>query len=75
MDNGVKLEDCTVNLHGYKLTAWFTRYQSNKNVAILLKDNKDGQLYAKASTNIEESLPDDQVCIKTWSENQGMDEA
>lgn len=59
----------------YQLQAQFTQYQ-NGQPAIQLIDLEDGMPFATASvamTNID--LNPNEVCIKNWSENEGLMEA
>lgn len=69
----VELKNCVVDFRGEKLTVWFSRYMNPKNIVILFKDEME-QLYGKATTNLHDvQLPDSEVLIKTWSENEGVE--
>lgn len=50
-------------------------WYGNGNLAIQLFDVEDGSPVAIATTNTGKVLPDNQVAIKDWTENQGMLEA
>jgi hypothetical protein len=61
----IKFKDwiCEVQIRQYK----------NDRVALELIDAEDGMSVATASVNIPEaSLKDDEILIKSWSENEGM---
>lgn len=47
----------------------------NGNKAIYLFDKETGELVTVATVNLEEVLPEGQVYIKDYSENEGMLEA
>ena len=50
----------------------YGRYGSNNNVSIKLIKNKE--LYMVASVNTDVKLPDNQVAIKNYSENEGVED-
>lgn len=58
--------DCNVLFHTYR---------DNGNTAIQLVDARDGQPVVTASVNLVTKLPEDQVYIKDYSENEGVLEA
>ena len=53
----------------------FHEYHYGGNVAIQLVDERDGQPVATATVNPEYTMKDGYVCIKDYSENEGMLEA
>ena len=54
----------------------FSKYTENDRTAITLIDAMDGSPVAKSTVNIGEApLEDDEVIIKGWSENEGMQDA
>jgi hypothetical protein len=60
----------------WECIAHFSKYTENNRVAITLVDSMDGSPIAKATVNIGEApLKDDEVIIKGWSENEGMQDA
>jgi hypothetical protein len=61
--NGFTYKDCVIE---------GTHYTNPKNNAIRIC-NKDG-LIAIASVNLEYDLCDDEIAIKNWTENKGMDD-
>jgi hypothetical protein len=51
----------------------FDKYQNNNRIAVMLKDVIDNDVVAFASVNLPfEPLENDEVAIKTYSENEGM---
>jgi len=53
----------------------WTEY-ANGRMALRLVDAETGEPIATASVNVpEEPLAEDEICIKTWSENEGMEES
>ena len=50
-------------------------WYGNGNLAIRLFDIEDDSPVATATTNAGKTLPDNQVAVKDWTENQGMVEA
>jgi len=48
----------------------WSRYSSNNNKALQLYKNKE--LYYVATVNTDKKLPDNQIAIKNYSENEGM---
>jgi len=65
-------QDVKINFKGYKLLLNFTKYQNNGNIAIRAIDVEDGCPFMTVSTNIDETLLEDEVAIKDWSENYGI---
>lgn len=65
----------TCHFAGFDCAVQFARYQDNGNVAIQLVDAEDGSPIATASVNMGTKVPDDQVAIKGWSENAGIESA
>lgn len=59
--------DCRVEIQTYPTT---------NRTALLLKDVKDSSPIAVATVNLpDQPLPDDELFIKNWSENEGIYEA
>lgn len=50
-------------------------WYSNGNLGIILVDVEDGGTVAKATINTDVELPESQVAIKDYSENEGITEA
>jgi hypothetical protein len=63
----------TMDYHGASCEVVFSYYTDNDNLAIALRD-EDGFPFATASVNLID-LPQNQVAIKDWSENEGMVDA
>lgn len=64
----IKFKDwtCTINQAKY----------NNNRTALMLVDAEDGMPIATASVNIPEAtIADDEIIIKSWSENLGMVES
>lgn len=61
-----------VNFAGYVCVVNVTTYVKPKNNAIQLLDANDGSSVTVASVNPDFMLPDGEVAIKSWSENEGM---
>lgn len=59
----------------YQLQAQFSKYKCGQH-AIQLIDLEDGMPYATASVRMPDiTINHDEVCIKNWSENEGLMEA
>lgn len=72
--------EAAVEFAGYRCVAYETAYPSEAGGAraIYLVDAADGEPVATATVNVEgvsEKLPDREVLIKDYSENEGMLEA
>ena len=72
--------EAAVEFAGYRCVAYETAYASEAggSKAIYLVDAADGEPVATATVNVEgvsEKLPDREVLIKDYSENEGMLEA
>lgn len=60
--------------NGYNCELSFARYRNNR-IANELIDSTDGDSVAMATVNLpEEPLEDDEVFIKGWSENAGIED-
>ncbi len=65
-----------VKFKKWECIANFAKYRENDRIAITLTDVNDGSPVAIATVNIGEApLKDDEVIIKGWSENTGMQDA
>ena len=63
-----------INFSGYECFVMHRTYPQNNRHAIELIDTEDCIPVAVASVNIPEvPLEDDEILIKGWSENEGMD--
>lgn len=62
-----------VNHIGYPCIVKFLRYRAGGAIAIRLEHRKDHDTVAVATVNMPEvSIGENQVIIKTWSENEGI---
>ncbi len=67
--------DAAVRFGPYECVAYETRYPYGGAKAIFLIDARDGEPVATATVNVEgvsETLPESEVLIKDYSENEGM---
>lgn len=63
-----------INFSGYECFVMHRKYPQNKRNAIELIDAEDCIPVAVASVNIPDAnLEDDEILIKGWSENKGME--
>lgn len=61
---------------GYKCAVLLRQYESGANALQLVRDNKWRDHVAIATVNLVDFMPEEnQVLIKSWSENAGMQEA
>jgi len=62
-----------IEFEGYDIMVCLTEYTDNKRPAITLVDMEDGCDYAVATINIPNMpIPNNQVVIKNYSENEGI---
>ena len=58
---------------GIKCSLYFSKYHGNNRTAIKLSDVSDGLPWAVATVNVPDcELESGEVCIKNYSENEGM---
>lgn len=61
-----------IEFRGFKCTLEKTQYE-NKRVALMLNDAEDGQKVTTCTVNLpEQECKEDEVFIKTYSENYGL---
>ena len=64
--------DKVVEYKGLAMSLSVSRYADNERIALLLKE-PDGQLYTVCSSNLPaEEMAEDEVAIKSYSENEGI---
>ena len=51
-----------------------SRYMDNKNLALIIEHKESNETIAIATVNTGDKLPDDRICVKNYSENDGMDD-
>ena len=63
----------TVTIHNTECTLVFSRYQNNNRISLQLMELETGEPYMTASVNMPDIyLSDDMICIKNYSENEGI---
>ena len=63
----------TVTIHNTECTLVFSKYQNNNRTSLQLMEVETGHPYMTASVNMPDIyLSDDMVCIKNYSENEGI---
>ena len=63
----------TVTINNTECTLVFSRYQSNERTSLQLMELETGEPYMTASVNMPDIwLSDDMICIKNYSENEGI---
>jgi hypothetical protein len=63
-----------VTWHGRQLRLAVSQYPSPPNVCLELV-TPDGERYATATAPLHQPLPPDMVALKTWTENEGIQQA
>jgi hypothetical protein len=62
-----------VTINKTECTLVFSRYQSNHRTSLQLIEVETGEPYMTASVNMPDvHLSDDMICIKNYSENEGI---
>ncbi len=65
-----------VRFHDWDCNVTVTRYANTERIALLLTDASTGEEIATATVNMPNfHVPSNHVCIKNYSENEGMLEA
>lgn len=59
--------------NGEKIELKLEKYGHLKNNALSMYDEETGELFMVCSTNVDRKLRDDEVAIKNWSENEGIE--
>ena len=67
--------DTNVKFMGWDCAVYLARYQTTGAPAILLRDSYTGEPIATATVNLGVMPKPGNVIIKTWSENEGIDDA
>jgi hypothetical protein len=73
MTDFIRLPNVIIEMDDVKCYLEYGRYADPPNIFIRLMTCEDDEVYLKATTNGPYELNDDEVLIKNWTENRGIE--